>query len=352
MTDTPEGTGTEAFASISDAAAAYANVNEDENPVTDTLDNQEQEAPASDEDTEVTDAPSDDDDDLDDDFSEDEGQAQDEDPDGPDSKSSGYVADDAKVKLEDGTETTVAELRKGSLRQADYTRKAMAIADKEKAIETEAQQVKSLQAQLQQQSDLINKVASQFMPKPPDPALADPNSDRYDPLSYQAMRVAYDNQIGELQRFFAGDNALKAKSQQEQEHKAKQKRTDEWNALAERVPAFRDPKTAQPSDTFKKFWSDAVKIGAEYGLKPEEMQGITDHRYYLFMRDAVAYRRAKAKKADARAKGEGKPPVIAGSKRRDAGDHRARDSNAAMDRLKQTGSLRDGVAALLALEKG
>ena len=46
-----------------------------------------------------------------------------------------FAADVAKVKLEDGSVVTVAELKNGHLRVADYTRKNMAVAEEKKAVE-------------------------------------------------------------------------------------------------------------------------------------------------------------------------------------------------------------------------
>ena len=47
----------------------------------------------------------------------------------PESEQGRFVADNAKVRLPDGTVTTIAELKQGSLRQADYTRKTMELAE-------------------------------------------------------------------------------------------------------------------------------------------------------------------------------------------------------------------------------
>jgi len=357
MTDTPEGTGTETYASISDAVQALGKL-EDENPAKDTLDNQEKPEALSDEDDTVE-AASDDDDVLDDDFSDDEGDAADEEADGPSADPGKYVADDAKVRLDDGAETTVAELRKGSLRLADYTRKQMALAEEKKATEAlksewggKEQQVKSIAAQLQQERELITKVAQHYVPKPPDPDLVNPNSDKYDPLAYQTLQVAYNSQMQDLSRLMSIDKASKEKQQKEEEAKATERRANEWKALTEKVPAFRDPKTGQPTEAYQGFWKDAVKAGAQYGLSPQDLQGITDHRYYLLLNDVVTLHRAKARKAEARQKGEGKPPVMPGSKRQNAGDQKQRDHRSAMERLKKTGSIRDAAAALKALEEG
>lgn len=351
MTDTPEGAGTETFASISDAARAYAGITEDENPVTDTPEPQEA-ADAQPEQGNDDDQPASEDDDEIEVDGDDDGHAPAEEPDGPEPKKAGLVADDAKVKLDDGTEITIAELKKGTLRQADYTRKMQAFAEEKKAIEASTEQVKSLQAQLQKEHELLTTVAETFVPKPPSMEMLNERSDLYDPIGYQTQKAFYDNMMGRLSAAFASKKQRDEQAKAQESERSKQRRTSEWKALTEKVPAFADPKTGQPTEAYRKFWQDAVSAAPEYGLEPQDLEGINKHGYYLVLKDALAYRRAKAKKAEARAKGEGKPPVVTGSRRRDVVDDRRHSASTAMERLKKTGSLRDGVAALVALEKG
>lgn len=85
--------------------------------------------------------------------------------DNPENKDSGnkevQIGDDAKIKLADGTEITIAELKKGYMMQADYTRKTQALAEERKALEKERstfdkeQVEKALQLQKELERDPI-----------------------------------------------------------------------------------------------------------------------------------------------------------------------------------------------------
>ncbi|WP_210239769.1 hypothetical protein, partial [Mesorhizobium sp. M00.F.Ca.ET.220.01.1.1] len=78
-----------------------------------------------------------------------------------------------------------------------------------------------------------------------------------------------------------------------------------------------------------------------------------DHRQILVLRDAIKWRNLQAQKSKVPAKVEGRPPVVMKSGTRPAADtQKARDVKTAMDRLKSSGTVKDGIAALLALEQG
>lgn len=353
MTDTPEGTGTEPL-SISDAAKAYAEASEPvENPETDTQDEPEQITTAKETDGEQSEDALSEEDELAE-YADDEGQAEEEQEDGSQETEQGrFVADDAKVRLADGTVATVGELRRGSLMQADYTRKSMELAEERKAFDAdrtksteEIQRVKSLDAELQQQREVIAAFADVLLPKEPDMAMLDPASDKYDPVAYQLQAATAQrqrDQFAKVQQQIQGHRVRQQKENEDafQKHVAEQKAE-----LHKKAPELADPAN------FQDFWNQVVEAGKDYGFSEADWSQITNHSSYLVMRDALAYRRIKAKRAAAKAKGEGKPPVMEGGRRRNAAQQQQRTANDAMERLNKSGSLRDGVAALIALEKG
>lgn len=68
---------------------------------------------------------------------------EDDDPEDDEEQSDGPLAleDDATVRLKDGTETTVKELRDGALRRDDYTRKTQELADKRRELEEQQEKI-------------------------------------------------------------------------------------------------------------------------------------------------------------------------------------------------------------------
>src|SRR6187549_573285 len=70
---------------------------------------------------------------------EDEGQADEETDDEPETERGRYVAHNGRVKLPDGTESTVDDLIKGNLRDRDYRQKTMAHADEVKTFRSQSE---------------------------------------------------------------------------------------------------------------------------------------------------------------------------------------------------------------------
>ena len=328
--DTPEGIG--GSLSLAEAAAAYASpVKEEEAPEGQS----ESEQPAED-DAEVTSetdgeqAPD-----------EDEGQAEEvAEPEEP--KTPAYVPPEAKVKLPDGSEATVDELIKGNLRDRDYRQKTQAVAAEKQAIQAKASEVQALEKTLAEDRDWTIQLIQSLMPQRPDPAMY-----THDPIGFGEQDLAYRTRKEQLDYLLHQAQQTKQRSATEQQEAEKTTRATEWQATLEKMPELKD------GTRLKAFVDDIQQHVPDYGYSPQEIAQIgMDHRVVLVLKDAIAYRKLQANKPKAAAKVEGRPPVQRGGTRPTPEVSRAKETRAAMDRLKSSGSLKDGVAALLALEKG
>ena len=328
--DTPEGIG--GSLSLAEAAAAYASpVKEEEAPEGQS----ESEQPAED-DAEVTSetdgeqAPD-----------EDEGQAEEvAEPEEP--KTPAYVPPEAKVKLPDGSEATVDDLIKGNLRDRDYRQKTQAVAAEKQAIQAKASEVQALEKTLAEDRDWTIQLIQSLMPQRPDPAMY-----THDPIGFGEQDLAYRTRKEQLDYLLHQAQQTKQRSATEQQEAEKTTRATEWQATLEKMPELKD------GTRLKAFVDDIQQHVPDYGYSPQEIAQIgMDHRVVLVLKDAIAYRKLQANKPKAAAKVEGRPPVQRGGTRPTPEVSRAKETRAAMDRLKSSGSLKDGVAALLALEKG
>lgn len=265
----------------------------------------------------------------------------------PESEQGRFVADNAKVRLPDGTVTTIAELKSGSLRNADYTRKTQEVSEQRKAVEAQSEALKASQQQIEQMREYNIALVKSIIPPEPDPQKANPASPNYDPAGYQAEEVAYRQWAQHL----AYLESQQTQAQQERAKKAteteKETADREWNTLVEKLPHLKDAKRVDP------FVADLRKYATEtYGFKPEEMKAIAlDHRLALALNDAIKWNKLQASKANVQKKVEGRPPVQKGGKRLNPAEAQARRATDAMTRLKETGRLDDAVAALLATRK-
>ena len=119
----------------------------------------------------------------------------------------------------------------------------------------------------------------------------------------------------------------------------------EWNAALQKLPELADPQRLEA------FGKDTLRYGAAYGYTPDEMARIHhDHRQLLVFKDAIAWRKLRDghRAGGPTSKGNERPPVLKGGNRLNPKAAKARQANAAMERLNQTGSLKDGVQALIA----
>lgn len=260
-------------------------------------------------------------------------------------KASGrFVSRDAKIKLDDGSVITVGELARNNLYQRDYTRKTEELKQERQAFQAKAQEVDGFAQSLAQQRDFLLSVAPKFLPQPPDPAMMDPKSDKYDPLGFQHAAFEYQQKVGDLNQIFQINQAEQARLAQETTAQRKQREKEEADKLLSAVPEFRD------GSKYQQFWRDAVDVmGKAYGFTPEELNAI-DHRYYLAMRDLVAFHKAKRQAPKVQEQVQKKPAMLKGSVRMDPKAKTSRDMESRKERLRSSnGDFDAGVAAIEAL---
>lgn len=328
--DNPEGTDDTSPLSLDEAAAAYASLGNADGP-DDGQPDAEQEA-QDDVELEANEAEQGDE-------PEDEGQAEDE-PEAP--AIPAYVADDAKVKLADGTEVTVAELKNGTLRLQDYRQKTAEIAEQRRAFEAKSSEFQQLEQQVSADRDFMVQLMQSLMPQKPDYSMVS-----VDPIGYAEQNAQYQARKEQLDYLVAMQQHTAQKRQADEAEASKEVRAREWQATLDHMPELKDPKR------LSSFVGEIQKAGAEYGYTPAEIQNVgLDHRQVLVLRDAIKWRNLQASKSKVPAKVEGRPPVQRAGTRQSPEAQKSRDARVAMDRLKSSGSLRDGVAALLAIEKG
>ena len=253
------------------------------------------------------------------------------------------LADDVKVKLDDGSVVTLAELKKGHLRQADYTKKTQALASERRTVEKAAAVTRERGGRVDQHAEYLSGVLLSLLPPPPDRALGDPRSPRYDPAKYQALE-AQRRQWSSHMNQIARERQRSVEQRQTETAAERGKRLEgEMGRLTEKLPHLKDEKR------LRAFVEDTQKYGAQYGFSPEEIAGAgIDHRQLVVLEKAIRWDRLEAQKAKVATRIEGRPPVKTSGKRLSSEARRAREASGAMERLKSTGRLDDAVRALIA----
>lgn len=270
----------------------------------------------------------------------DEDQAEEgEDEDDTESDGGRFVSDNAKVRLADGTVTTIADLKSGSLRNADYTRKTQEVAEQRRALETQSQAFEASHKELAQQRDYVSQLLQSLTPQAPDPALLST-----DPLKYMQDKANFEAWQQHASYLQQQSEADKAKAQEKANADRQARINSEWGKLMERASDLND------KAKFTAFEADVFKYGSEYGFSRDELidRVPQDHRMALVLKDAIAYRKLKAAQPKVAKKVENRPPVVKGGKRLSPQAQKARQSSDAYTKARKSGTVEDAAAAYIA----
>ena len=235
---------------------------------------------------------------------------------------------EVKLTLSDGTALTLEEVEKGFLREADYTRKTMELAETRKAVvqrETElAEQTTIIETATQRLLGLVQ----QLVPPMPSAALAQQN-----PGEYIRQKAVHDQARSELAQWMdtAGDvgNVVQGFTRQQIEQ-----RKSEANAeLVKAMPRLKDPAA------MAKFDADVAASAKAFGFDDATIAATTDPRIRRAMWLAAVGQRALDNQSAAKRRVEapkaGKPPAPG----------KPTDKNrTAMRRLAQSGSIKDALS--------
>jgi hypothetical protein len=242
-------------------------------------------------------------------------------------------SEEPAVELDDGTRLTVREikeLKKGSLRQDDYTRKAQELAEQRRTVGehyqtvVKAQQVleHSLQS-FEQLVDWQRKSIEAAIPAAPDYTLM-----RSDPEQYLLQKEVRERGLEQLREYDARVGNVRQAAQQTgqlagqmDESALRLKAQEEESKVLERLPRWRDAAVRQRE------LGDMQAHLTKIGLTNEALAGmrgiqdlLVDHRFVVLLRQAVTGAsvieggaKGGASRAPTLTSGEARAPVTARS---------------------------------------
>lgn len=228
----------------------------------------------------------------------------------------------ALVALPDGTQLPLEEVVKGYQRQADYTRKTQETAQVRKALEADLQVISGI-------TETFVDHLSKMVPPAPDPALA-----MRDPSAYTRAMALHTSAMQRVQELIELGKKPKEISENLSKSDTEASITQENLRLAERFPDVVRPEGR------KKFFEGAAKAAQEAGFSMDEMQAVTDHRYFVMAHWANEGLKAAKARETAKAKVANVPPATP----RKPGQPAQSNGNAeAMRKLSRSGSIRDAM---------
>jgi hypothetical protein len=249
--------------------------------------------------------------------------------------------DDVLIKMEDGSQVTLRELRRGFLRQSDYTRKTQEAAEIRKAAEAERQALSTVAEQQKQAFEVAAALIRDQIPEPPDQALIQTNPQLYLQLKEQReaaqrklhdLAVAYQqSQEGVKQQTEAQKKAAEAAERKELEDLKR----SEYQALVKAMPKLATPEGR------KAFLNEAAEIGGKvYGITPDQIGNIISHVEVRILHDAIQYRKIMSSKMEAVSKAKQAPPLRPANRQAPGQKAKAKQEQA-LSVLRNTGSTED-----------
>lgn len=250
--------------------------------------------------------------------------------------------DDGLDTLRDGTKVSKKDLKEAYENRRNFERERA-------AFEAERQEMQATAQRLGQQETLFQAFIQQqveALPPEPDPKLARENPGEFlhrQTLRHQAIEKLR-NAVQSYQESRTTQSAEQAKSYNE--HLAQ-----EQSRLFEKMPELRDPAKREA------FGKEILEGAQHYGFSAEDVGAASDHRLMLMLRDANAYRRAKANretaKAQAAEKARNAAEVVAPAapgRRVSAAERQSAVTREQVSRLAKTGSAKDAEAFLSRFE--
>lgn len=243
-------------------------------------------------------------------------------------------ADETATVDIDGTKVTVAELKKGYLRERDYTRKTETLAVERREFNDAVGRVTQLDQAARQRIELAESVLSAIIPPAPDPALM-----HTDFQSYAIAQEQRNSVIAALQQV----QAFKTQSDQQQAQQNQKQMQDAVNAelalAVKRLPVLATPEGAA------KFQQEAIDLGAKHwGITKEEILSIRSAKELQVLHDAIAYRKLMAKQKATAQKVNAAPPLAKPGNRQAQNDR--------LTKLRSLGAKAQPRDIFLALEEG
>lgn len=238
-----------------------------------------------------------------------------------------YELEDGVYKLPKELAAHIEELKNGSLKEADYRKKTMELAEQRKALDQQLQSaVEQHTQQLKQELEMYRSIAEQQGIKEPDKGLLED-----DPVEYL-------KQLRSFEEFKARQG-----EQQQQQLAQRQAEVQQHNRkLLEANPEWADP-AAMAKDVGR-----IKEVMQSYGFSDAEISNTVDHRAVNALKELVELRAYKASME--KQKSEVKQKVIKAPAKalRPGTAQQGSKRNDAMATLQRTGKLDDAAAAIMA----
>lgn len=257
----------------------------------------------------------------------DEGEAEPEATDVATEAVSAYAEDTAVVKLSDGTEMPVAELKNGYLRQSDFTRKTQEVANERKTMQADVERMQRIT------TAFVDHLTA-LVPDPPSPSLA-----MTDPAKYVSQKAQHEAAMGQVQKLIEMGSVSKEVGAA-MSGADKQRQIQEANArLVEMFPEAASGKGREA------FFNGVQSAANDLGFTNDDLTAVRDPRVFALAHWAAKGMAAEKAKATAKAKVAAAPPAT--PRKPGQGARQPNGNVEAMRKLRTDDSFENALKAML-----
>lgn len=202
-----------------------------------------------------------------------------------------YAEATARVKLADGTEIPVAELIKGRMLQADYSRKTQEVANERKAVQADVDRMQRIT------TAFVDHLTT-LVPDPPPASLLYSN-----PIEAFRQQQIHDRAMDEVKKLIAMGDTPKDIGAQLSEADDLRQRQEANKRLVEMFPETAGGKTREA------FFDGVQSAANNLGFTDDELSSLRDPRVFALAHWASKGMAAEKARATAKAKVAAAPPA-------------------------------------------
>ena len=212
---------------------------------------------------------------------------------------------------------------------ADYQARVNDFQRRQQAFQQQTQGFTQYQQQAAEMLQRAVQMVEQYMPRNPDPALA-----QTDPTTYSQQRATWEVAMEKLDEAKTNHNNFVQQAQAQQRYRQQQHLVQQANTVLQKMPELRDPVR------FAK-WAEELKgLAVAHNYQVSDLSYVRDHRLIGIFNEAMKNRRNKAANESLKAKLKAQqvarpaPPAQQPQPRRSTATRQADNMRAALTRLR------------------
>ena len=243
----------------------------------------------------------------------------------------------------DGEEITVEELKRGNLRQRDYTRKTQELAEARKQLEANYEEIQRERAQYAQMLPALQERLQQPVEQEPDWDTLYDTDPTMAAKAERQWRKQQEERTAQMQAVEAERQRMMGLEQQRLEQMQAQYFEQQRELLPELIPEWRDNSVAS------KEAKDIRGFLLKEGFSEQDVNGLTNATLVKLARKAMLYDQGQTRATEAKKKPKTQKTKTLKAGSRSTQPRPKSEQKQALQRVRQTGRVQDAAAAIKTL---